>query len=278
MINLDLKKAEAPFKDTEKELLSIFYSGCTGKTNKRFRFARVDSNFMNYLPHLKDGAVKLYLYYAAAAKNDNGESWHSIDTISRNLGATERSIGNWNRQLESLGLIYRTSSGKKSRATFVLPLTSFAIRMSCNRIAQILSELNLHTSNEYSKVFGKVQSAMKIYVKSEPDDAMSEIICIHLKRTNTVGTVEFDSVDTFIYDVSAVTNEGITQKLSEVSGEEKVVIINGEKESTISGYAIPLSRSFFINSSIKIDDSAVFDIMQQLTDDVDFSDLVQISI
>ena len=62
MINLDLKKAEAPFKDTEKELLSIFYSGCTGKTNKRFRFARVDSKFMNYLPHLKDGAVKLYLY------------------------------------------------------------------------------------------------------------------------------------------------------------------------------------------------------------------------
>ena len=60
----------------------MFHSCGTGKSNKNFRFAKVDSNFVNFLPYLKDGAVKLYLYYAAAANNDTGESWHSIDTIS----------------------------------------------------------------------------------------------------------------------------------------------------------------------------------------------------
>lgn len=134
MINLGLKRKETLFQDTESELLSEFYSKSTDKSNRGFRFVRVDSNFINFLPYLKDGAVKLYLYYAAVAKNETGASWHSVDTISKKLDATERSIGNWNRQLENLGLIFRASSGKRSKTTFVLPLTGFAVKMSLERM------------------------------------------------------------------------------------------------------------------------------------------------
>ena len=42
-------------------------ASATGKSNKAFRFAKVDSNFAAFLPYLKDGAVKLYLYYAVVA-------------------------------------------------------------------------------------------------------------------------------------------------------------------------------------------------------------------
>ena len=96
-INLNLKRNEDRFKNIETDLLSTFYRNATNKSNKKFRFAKVDGKFTAFLPHLKDGAVKLYLYYAIAANNETGESWHSIDTISQKLGATERSIGKWHK-------------------------------------------------------------------------------------------------------------------------------------------------------------------------------------
>ena len=120
-IKLNLKRNEDRFKNVETDLLSAFHRNATNKSNKEFRFAKVDGKFTAFLPHLKDGAVKLYLYYANAANNETGESWHSIDTISQKLGATERSIGNWNNQLEDLGLIYRTSNGKKVRPLLFFP-------------------------------------------------------------------------------------------------------------------------------------------------------------
>lgn len=92
MINLNLKKNETRFNNLEGELLSLFHKSATGKSNKTFRFAKVDNNFSAFLPYLTDGAVKLYLYYAIAASNATGESWHGIDTISQKLGATARSI------------------------------------------------------------------------------------------------------------------------------------------------------------------------------------------
>lgn len=77
MIKLNLKRNENCFKNTESELLALFHASATGKSNKAFRFAKVDSNFAAFLPYLKDGAVKLYLYYAVVANNDTGESWYS---------------------------------------------------------------------------------------------------------------------------------------------------------------------------------------------------------
>lgn len=278
MINLQLKRTETRFRNVEKELLTMFHSCGTGKSNKNFRFARVDSNFVNFLPYLKDGAVKLYLYYAAAANNDTGESWHSIDTISKKLSATERSIGNWNSQLENMGLIYRTSTGKRSKATFVLPLTGFAVKVSASQMEQALTELNLYTPNEHTRVFGKVQSAIKLYIKNEATNEICEILCIHLQRVNSVGNAVLNSVDMFIYDVSGMANKELEKTLAEFEGEDKVAIVNGEKEIKIGPKAIQPFNSYFINEPSKIDDANIFDILRQLTDDVDFSELIQISI
>lgn len=278
MIKLNLKRNETRFKNTESELLALFHASATGKSNKAFRFAKVDSNFAAFLPYLKDGAVKLYLYYAVVANNDTGESWYSIDTISKKLGATERSIGNWNNQLEDLGLIFRTSTGKKSKATFVLPLTGFAVKMSIQQIEQILGELNLYGMNEYTRVFGKVQSVTKLYVKGEVADTVSEVLCVHLQKLSTVDSIEINRVDAFIYNISATTNEDVAKKLWAFESKEKVAIINGEKEVTFGKKTPSPLQCFFVNDSPKIDDTAVYEIMSQLTDDVDISDLAQITI
>lgn len=279
MIDLGLKVKEVLFKNTEKELLSEFYSKSTDKSNKEFRFTKVDSNFVNFLPYLNDGAVKLYLYYAVAAKNDTGESWHSIDTISQKLDATGRSIGNWNRQLEDMGLIYRTSNGRKSKATFILPLTGFAVKMSIQKIEQVLTELKLSEANESSKVFGKFQSVTKLYIKSQTTDPITELLCVHLNRVSTVDTMVLNSVDTYLFDVLPTPDEDIIKRLSEHEGKRKVTIVTSEGKITLGKKAFESSNCFLVNVPSKVDEAAVYEIMSQLTkDNVDFSDVDQISI
>ena len=109
----------------EKELLSVFFSKSSGKSNKEFRFSKIDTHFTDFLPYINDGAIKLYLYYIMVANSHSGESWYSTSTISQKLSATERSIGNWNNELEKLGLIFRTNSGKKKQNYLRTPINKF---------------------------------------------------------------------------------------------------------------------------------------------------------
>jgi len=221
MINLNLKRNETRFRNVEKDLLTMFHSCGTGKSNKNFRFAKVDSNFVNFLPYLKDGAVKLYLYYAAAANNDTGESWHSIDTISKKLSATERSIGNWNNQLENMGLIYRTSIGKRSKATFVLPLTGFAVKMSASQMEQALTELNLYTSNEHSSF--ENCSTIRFSTGKIPVGIFSSVGGIEPK---TISSIIWISIS-FSTSASLSANRGysIHPRISEIKTNASIIII-----------------------------------------------------
>lgn len=278
MIALSLKKKEDTFKNAENELLSLFYVSATGKTNEQFRFAKVDNHLDKFLPYLKDGAVKLYLYYAFVSNSKTGESWHSIETLSRKLKVTERSISNWNKQLEDVGLIYRTGTGKKSKATFVLPQTGFAVKLSIQQIQQALFELGLNDISAYTKIFGKVQSITKLYVRGDVEDTINEVVCVHLQRVVTVDSVEVNRINIFMYNTTSMTNENTVKKLWAFERERKVAIVNGDKEILIGGQKMPLNRSFFINVSTKINDNAIYSIMSQLIDDIDLSDLPQITI
>lgn len=87
------------------------------------------NGFNRYLPLIHTGAINLYLFYCLHAKNDTGESWYSIETLSNELDISTKSIANWNKQLESLGLIYREKDGKGSITTFLLPITDFIIEV-----------------------------------------------------------------------------------------------------------------------------------------------------
>ena len=279
MIDLGLKVKETLFKDTEKELLAEFYAKGTGKSNKEFRFAKVDSRFVNFLPYLNDGTVKLYLYYAIAAKSDTGESWHSMDTISRNLDVTERSIGNWNRQLEDLGLIFRINNRRKSKATFVLPLTSFALKMSTQKMEQILTELELGESNEYSKVFGRLQSITKLYMKGPNSDSISGILCIHLNRVSAVKSKIINSANVYIFDTISKISVDVEEKLLEYDGDSSVVVVDGDEIPLLGMKKFDSVQSLFVNMPFKIDEANIYEIMSQLTkDNVDFADTDRISI
>lgn len=277
MINLNLKKKEALFKNVEKEALSVFFASSAGRTNKNFRFAKLDSNFNNYLPYLKDGAIKLYLYYALAANSESGESWHSLDTISRKLNATDRSIGNWNHELEDMGLIFRANSGRKSKSTFLLPLTGFAAKMSVQRMKQIISELKLYDSNQYTRIFGQLQPLTRLYIKNEKQDALTEVLCAHLKKINKCGNEEYH-INIFLYDAAPVEEKEIAGKILAAGQEGTVMIVKGGKKIAPDWKTSQKFNCFYINDTVKIDDTEIYNIMGQLTDDIDISELPEIKI
>lgn len=282
MLNLNIKKKETLYKNTETELLSDFYSCST--TYEGFKFARIDSNFKSFLPYLKDGAIRLYLYYALAANNKTGESWHSVETISESLCITDRSIVNWNNQLEDVGLIYRSSRGRKSKSTYLLPLTGFVAKMSIPKINQIFSELKLFDSNEMTKVFGKFGSLTKLYIKTDnkSDKTICQVVCIGLEKTNYFEGKEINRITTFLYYAEKIDGNVLHSKIDSMDTEEKVVIVH-EKNTNIKLAEKKFEcdtnyHCYFINEACKIDERTIYEIISQLSDDIDTSGLPEVEL
>jgi DNA-binding MarR family transcriptional regulator len=81
------------------------------------------------LKDLDEGALRLYLYFGFVAGNENGASWHSIQTIAKYFGNQTRTIDIWIKKLVDAGLIYRTRDDKKSNTTFLIPYTDAIVNV-----------------------------------------------------------------------------------------------------------------------------------------------------
>lgn len=284
MIDLKLKKSDGIYSN-EKVVVSEFYKQSVSKNNAEFKFAKLDNNFVHYLPYLKDGAVKLYLHYAMAANNDTGESWYGIQTSGNKIGVTERSISNWNNELEDMGLIYRMSTGKKSKSTFLLPLTGFAKKVNSKNINQILKTFDLFNSNEYTRVFGHFKNLTKLYIKITKEEKTSilEIQCIYLEKINRRNETEIPPIKFFLYEMKESTNNPLHKKMLNTDFTEKAILIKEKNDIQIGGKSLKCNskvfHSFFINDILKMDkaDEIIYEIMNQLTSGIDFSDLPIIS-
>lgn len=88
-------------------------------------YIMVPIELRKYLPHIHTQAMNLYLLYFFMAKNSTGDSWPAIETISKELGVSTRSVNNWNEELSKRSLITRVSESKNSKKTYLLPLSNF---------------------------------------------------------------------------------------------------------------------------------------------------------
>lgn len=77
-----------------------------------------------YLPFIGK-AMPLYTLYCLYSKNETGESFHGIEGLKNDLMVSDRTINNWNKQLEKLGLIKRIGGQGKSTHTFILPTRDY---------------------------------------------------------------------------------------------------------------------------------------------------------
>lgn len=87
-------------------------------------FFPIFSDFKNELKYLSPGAVTLFIYIGLHSNNVTGECSHSLETMSKNLNRSVRTISNWLKELESNQLITRIQLDFNSYSrTYILPYT-----------------------------------------------------------------------------------------------------------------------------------------------------------
>lgn len=95
------------------------------RKNVNEKFFMVPSEIIKYVSSIKSKAMNLYLYYSYRANNNSGKSWASVERAAEDLCISTKSVNNWNKELESLGLIARVNEGKSSKTTYLLPITDY---------------------------------------------------------------------------------------------------------------------------------------------------------
>lgn len=85
-------------------------------------FYPVFSNFKEHMKTLSPGAITLFIYLGLHSNNQTGESFHSLETMAKNLNKSTRTISSWANELEESGLIVRLQLSFNSfSTTFIRP-------------------------------------------------------------------------------------------------------------------------------------------------------------
>ncbi|MDK1727318.1 helix-turn-helix domain-containing protein, partial [Dellaglioa algida] len=127
MAKLDLKLGQ----DFKEEYTNIKHNEDNYKFWREHRknwnqtFFMVPSEILSYVSAIKSKAMSLYLYYSFRARNDTGKSWASVERAAEDLSISTKSVNNWNKELQMLGLIARVSENKSSKTTYLLPISDF---------------------------------------------------------------------------------------------------------------------------------------------------------
>lgn len=115
-----------PISEERAEILKSNYSNWKNfNRSKNASFFVIYNSFRDeHLATLDAGPLRLYLYFTSYAKNDTGDSWHSIQRIAEFFNTQTRTIDNWIKVLVDRGLIYRERTDKMSNTTFILPYST----------------------------------------------------------------------------------------------------------------------------------------------------------
>lgn len=86
-------------------------------------FFMIPSDFKHlFLKDISGGALKLFLFLGFHSKYLTGESWYTVEQVSSFFKKDPRTIANWFKELEDMGLIFRGQKGIMMKAnTFLKP-------------------------------------------------------------------------------------------------------------------------------------------------------------
>lgn len=125
--------------------------------NKPFFAIHTDFQYQ-YLKNISGGALKLYLYLGFKAKYKTGESWYSIEEISSFFEKDSRTVANWFKELQDIGLIYRAQDGFKRKATTFLRPYGFSFDVIDHKelydIKDIIKNIEMNLELDYVPEFG----------------------------------------------------------------------------------------------------------------------------
>lgn len=151
-------------------------------------FYILPSGIKEYLPYFDGKAMNLYLYYCLHSSNTTGESWHSTKKCAEELRVTERSINNWNKILENIGLVVRTKNNKKSTSTFLLPISNYVVGNYEDNAIDYLKKYK--ASQQLKDIDGKLVSVYNLFQFRKNKDTNNyddpyNVLCFIFERTHT---------------------------------------------------------------------------------------------
>ncbi len=136
---------------------------------KQRKFAKVPNEIMNYLGTLKPGAIRLYLYYCLRAKNETGECWPTLETISKDLNVSTRTIEKDNKELIENGLIVRINTRSKNKTTVLLPLGEHV------RVFDNFNEMKSFLYvNDRATVYGEIDTLYQVVLNKQDGDTITQ--------------------------------------------------------------------------------------------------------
>lgn len=211
------------------------------KRSQNSPFIAIDNVFKEkYLNKLEAGPLKLYLYFAFAAKNQSGHSWHSVTTIADYFGTQTRTIDNWIKALVDEGLIYRQRAGKKSNTTYLIPfshtIVNYRKQKKYQTDSQDLLDDCLKMLNDLKNIYGEVVKVYHFFqwAAGKHDVNTHQDLFVLCKRNDVVTVVEVFLTNS---DHLVVSED----EIEEIVRFESPFEFNGEK---IIGLAYPDNPQF----------------------------------
>lgn len=86
-------------------------------------FFMIPSDFKHlFLKDISGGALKLYLFLGFHAKYQTGDSWYTVEQVAAFFNKDQRTVANWFKELQDMGLVFREQKGIMMKAnTFLQP-------------------------------------------------------------------------------------------------------------------------------------------------------------
>lgn len=186
--------------------------------NKPFFMIHSDFKYQ-YLKDISGGALKLFIFLGMHSKYNTGESWYSVEEVSRFFDKDQRTIAKWFSELETIGLIFRAQDGFNRKANTFLKPYGFLFDLVSQEISitkNVSEDIEMSMDMDWKPVFGVIfNSNFKEYtfVLLYQDDTVYRCSCFlnfeyeelrllrrNLKQKNIL-------VDNFDIDVS-IMNSG----------------------------------------------------------------------
>lgn len=185
--------------DEKEEALKGYHAAWrNNNTHSGATFVPLFTSFKeSHLATIEPSALRLYLYFLYAANNQNGDSWHSIESIAKFFGTQTRTVNNWIKILVDKNLIYREQKDKRSYTTYLIPYSTTVIRHQPKKEFeednQNLFDLFIEKINHYEFLYGSIVGAFHIFQwktdrKNKPIKKGSQRLCIITKRSDGVLT------------------------------------------------------------------------------------------
>lgn len=130
-------------------------------------FTMIFSDFKdnNILSKIDGGALKLYVFLSLAAKNQSGESWHSIETIADYFEVQTRTVDKWFKNLVELDLIHRHKFKGKSHTTYLLPYEDTVLNHKTPKSSDYNQLVNKKKKelNNLKNIYGEIFKIVHLY-------------------------------------------------------------------------------------------------------------------